>query len=92
MKIEQLINTLKKHISLAEKSRWYAEQGDEERSNKFDDEMQEIESYLMEELGIELDSYGIIQTLNTEDPADRDDRLYHEEQDHIAMGIIKENK
>ena len=27
-----------------------------------------------------------------EDPADRDDRLYHEEQDHIAMGIIKENK
>ena len=27
-----------------------------------------------------------------EDPADRDDRLYHEEQDHIAMGIAKENK
>ena len=26
-----------------------------------------------------------------EDPADRDDRLYHEEQDHIAMGIAKEN-
>ena len=27
-----------------------------------------------------------------EDPADRDDRLYHEEQDHIAMEKAKENK
>ena len=27
-----------------------------------------------------------------EDPADRDDRLYHEEQDHIAMKKAKENK
>ena len=61
--IEQLINTLKEHISLAEKSRWYAEQGDEERSNSFDDEMQEIETYLMETLGMELDSYGIIQPI-----------------------------
>ena len=66
MKIEHLIETLREHISLAEKSRWYAEQGDEEKSNKYDDEMQEIESYLMEELGIELDSYGIIQTLDKE--------------------------
>ena len=66
MKIEQLIDKLREHISLAEKSRWYAEHGDEEMSNKYDDEMQEIESYLMEELGIELDSYGIIQELNKE--------------------------
>ena len=66
MKIEQLVNKLREHISLAEKSRWYAEQGDEEMSNKYDDEMQEIESYLMEQLGIELDSYGIIQELNKE--------------------------
>ena len=27
-----------------------------------------------------------------EDPTDRDDRLYHEEQDHIAMEKAKENK
>ena len=27
-----------------------------------------------------------------EDPADRDDRLYHEEQDMIAMEKAKENK
>ena len=27
-----------------------------------------------------------------EDPADRDDRLYHEEQDHIAMEKAKETK
>ena len=27
-----------------------------------------------------------------EDPADMDDRLYHEEQDHIAMEKAKENK
>ena len=60
MTIEQLINTLKEHLSLTEKSRWYAEQGDEDRSNSFDDEMQEIETYLMETLGIELDSYGMI--------------------------------
>ena len=66
MKIEKLIDKLREHISLAEKSRWYAEQGDEEMSNKYDDEMQEIESYLMEQLGIELDSYGIIQELKKE--------------------------
>ena len=63
MKIEQLINTLKKHTSLAQKSLYYAEQGDEDRSNAFDDDMQIIESYLMEELGIELDSYGEINKL-----------------------------
>ena len=28
---------------------------------------------------------------STEDPADRDDRLYHEEQDIIAMDNAKEN-
>ena len=60
MTIEQLINTLKEHMRLAEKSGWYADQGDEEMSNKCDDEMQEIETYLMETLGIELDSYGKI--------------------------------
>ena len=27
-----------------------------------------------------------------EDPADKDDRLYHEEQDHIAMEKAKETK
>ena len=27
-----------------------------------------------------------------EDPADRDDKHYHEEQDHIAMEKAKENK
>ena len=66
MKIKQLIDTLREHISLAENSRYCAEKGDEEKSNKYDDKMQEIESYLMEELGIELDSYGIIQTLDKE--------------------------
>ena len=60
MKIQQLIDTLKEHISLAEKSRLCVEQGNEEMSNKYDDEMQEIETYLLEELGIELDSYGEI--------------------------------
>ena len=33
-----------------------------------------------------------ISTERKEDPADRDDRLYHEEQDHIAMEKAKENK
>ena len=80
MKIEHLIETLKGHISLAEKSRWHTEQSNiyiedsdeelslkhEEMSNKYDDEMQEIESYLMDKLGIELDSYGTIQTLEKE--------------------------
>ena len=60
MNIHQLIDTLKEHISLAEKSRHCADSGDEEMSNKYDDEMQEIETYLIEELGIELDSYGEI--------------------------------
>tara|TARA_Y100000034_G_scaffold68899_1_gene83140 strand:- start:365 stop:571 length:207 start_codon:yes stop_codon:yes gene_type:complete len=60
MKIEELIDTLKEHISLAENSRYCAENGDEEMSDKYDDEMQEIETYLIEKLGIELDSYGII--------------------------------
>jgi len=31
-------------------------------------------------------------TREDEDPADRDDRLYHEEQDMIAMEKAKENK
>ena len=31
-------------------------------------------------------------TMTNEDPADRDDRLYHEEQDHIAMEKAKETK
>jgi len=66
MEIGQLIDTLREHISLAENSRYCAEKGDEEMSNKYDDKMQEIESYLMEELGIELDSYGIIQNLSKE--------------------------
>ena len=30
--------------------------------------------------------------IDEEDPADRDDRLYKEEQDHIAMEKAKENK
>ena len=60
MKIKQLIDILREHISLAENSRYCAEKGDEEKSNKYDDKMQEIESHLMEELGIELDSYGEI--------------------------------
>jgi len=64
MKIQQLIDTLKEHISLAENSRYCAEKGDEEMSNKYDDEMQEIENYLIEELGIELDSYGEINKEN----------------------------
>ena len=63
MKIEHLIETLREHISLAENSRYCAEKGDEEKSNKYDDEMQEIERHLMEELGIELDSYGEIYKL-----------------------------
>ena len=64
MKIKQLIDTLKEHISLSEKSLCCAEKGDEEMSNKYDDEMQEIENYLFEELGIDLDSYGEIYKEN----------------------------
>ena len=30
--------------------------------------------------------------VDLEDPADRDDKHYHEEQDHIAMEKAKENK
>ena len=60
MKIEELIDILKKHISLSKHSRYYAEKGDEKISNKYDDKMQKIEGYLIEKLGIELDSYGII--------------------------------
>ena len=30
--------------------------------------------------------------VDLEDPADKDDRLYHEEQDHIAMEKAKETK
>jgi len=60
MNIEKLIDVLKEHISLAHKSLYYAEQENEEMSNAFDDDMQKIESYLLEELGIELDSYGEI--------------------------------
>ena len=38
------------------------------------------------------DDVSPIDTDWLEDPADRDDRLYHEEQDHIAMEKAKENK
>ena len=40
------------------------------------------------------DGRGYPQEINTrkEDPADRDDKHYHEEQDHIAMEKAKENK
>ena len=34
----------------------------------------------------------ILEWTREEDPADRDDRLYHEEQDHIAMEKAKETK
>ena len=37
-------------------------------------------------------AYVEIEEIYEEDPADRDDRLYHEEQDHIAMEKAKENK
>ena len=66
MTIKQLIDTLREHVSLAEKSQYCAEKGDEEMSNKYDDEMLEIENYLIEELGIELDSYGTIQPIKEE--------------------------
>ena len=36
--------------------------------------------------------YEEVGNVFIEDPADRDDRLYHEEQDHIAMEKAKENK
>ena len=36
--------------------------------------------------------YCISTERKEEDPADRDDRLYHEEQDMIAMEKAKENK
>ena len=64
MKIEILVEKLREHISLAENSLYCAEKGDEKQSNKYDDSMQEIESYLLEELGIELDSYGEIYKEN----------------------------
>ena len=35
---------------------------------------------------------GYTKEIAQEDPADRDDRLYHEEQDHIAMEKAKETK
>ena len=38
------------------------------------------------------DDVSPIDADSQEDPADRDDRLYHEEQDHIAMEKAKENK
>jgi len=38
------------------------------------------------------DDVSPIDTDWLEDPADRDDRLYHEEQDHIAMEKAKETK
>jgi len=34
----------------------------------------------------------ILEWTREEDPADRDDRHYHEEQDHIAMEKAKETK
>ena len=38
------------------------------------------------------DDVSPIDADSQEDPADRDDRLYHEEQDHIAMEKAKETK
>ena len=47
---------------------------------------EEYKQYCLEEgIDIEEEPY-------CEDPADRDDRLYHEEQDMIAMEKAKENK
>jgi len=45
---------------LGQKAIYYTEQNSEQESIKADDEMQEIESTIMSELGLELDSYGNI--------------------------------
>ena len=54
----KLLELLLEHRTLGQKSIYYMEQGNERESVKADDKMQEIESSIASELGLELDSYG----------------------------------
>ena len=54
----KLLKLLLGHRALGQKAIYYTEQNNEQESIKADDEMQEIESTIMSELGLELDSYG----------------------------------
>ena len=54
----KLLELLLEHRALGQKAIYYTEHNNEQESIKADDEMQEIESTIMSELGLELDSYG----------------------------------
>ena len=56
----KLLKLLLGHRALGQKAIYYTEQNNEQESIKADDEMQEIESTIVNELGLELDSYGNI--------------------------------
>ena len=56
----KLLELLLEHRALGQKAIYYTEQDNEQESVKADDKMQEIESTIMSELGLELDSYGNI--------------------------------
>jgi hypothetical protein len=58
MKNYKLLELLLKHRALGESAIYYTEQNNEQESVKADETMQEIESVIMTELGLELDSYG----------------------------------
>ena len=56
----KLLELLLQHRELGQQSLYYAEQNNFQESDKADDKMQEIESKIMEDLGLELDSDGSI--------------------------------
>ena len=59
---------------------------DDTRNSKYGDTV-----YVHFDKAVDYWSFSLINPENLEeDPADRDDRLYHEEQDHIAMEKAKE--
>ena len=60
MKNYKLLELLLQHRKLGQQALYYAEQKNWNESDKLDDKMQEIESTIMRELGLELDSYGDI--------------------------------
>ena len=54
----KLLELLLEHRELGQRAICYTEQNNEQESIKADDKMQEIESTIISELGLELDSYG----------------------------------
>ena len=60
MEYYKLLELLLEHRALGQKAIYYTEQDNEQESVKADDKMQEIESTILSELGLELDSYGNI--------------------------------